>query len=88
MLSNEELDQIEENMTYAKANGFPPPRLTWMQLETLLAQAPLLEFATEACEIVHATANGNTYGLTVEEQLEALRLAARHCSEAIGKGAT
>ena len=39
----------------------------------------------EACEIVHATANGNTYGLTVEEQLEALRLAARHCSEAIGE---
>jgi hypothetical protein len=38
----------------------------------------------EACEIVHATANGNTYGLTVEEQLEALRLAARHCSKAIG----
>lgn len=37
----------------------------------------------EACEWVHATANGNTYGLTVADQLEALRLAAAMCSEAL-----
>lgn len=37
----------------------------------------------EACEAVHATANGNTEGLTLEQQLEALRLAARQCTDAL-----
>ncbi len=46
----------------------------------------ILEAFREACEHVHATANGDTYGLTVDEQLQALRSAAKLCSAALALG--
>jgi hypothetical protein len=76
MLSEQALDHLANNFDLYARDA---------TRTLLIAQARSAAIAREACEIVHATANGNTYGLTVEEQLEALRLAARHCSEAIGK---
>lgn len=55
------------------------------QLEELyLATRQERDKYSEACDWVHATANGNTYGLTVADQLEALRMAASMCTEALG----